>query len=60
MKEFIPRPVNTLGFRERLIFLTISLCGLYDELITLLSFGMFTTNTRAVAVFEWFDDYDGE
>lgn len=59
MKHFIPHAVRCGGFRERMLFLTISLCGLYDELVTLLSFGLFTTNLRAAAVFEWFD-YDDE
>lgn len=59
MKDFIPRAVRCHSFKERMVFLTISFCGLYDELVTILTFGLFTTNLRAVAVFDWFD-YDGE
>lgn len=60
MKEFIPHATTFNNFKERMMFMTVSLCGLYDELVVILSFGFFATNLRAAALFDWFDDYDGE
>lgn len=59
MKEFIPKSVDLDTWHDRFIFMLIALCGLYDDLITILSLGLFTTNVRATALFDWFD-YDGE
>jgi hypothetical protein len=56
MRSFIPRFSNLNGLRERLIYVTVSLCGLYDDLISILSFGTLITDVRAAALFEWFDD----
>ena len=53
---FIPRIAAHGSQRERLAFLIVSLCGFYDDAISILSLGFLATNARAHALFTWFDD----
>jgi hypothetical protein len=39
-----------------MIYVTVSLCGLYDDLVSILSLGMLITDVRAAALFDWFEE----
>ncbi len=56
MRSFIPRFSNLNGVREHMIYVTVSLCGLYDDLVSILSLGMLITDVRAAALFDWFEE----
>ena len=56
MRSFIPRFSNLNGVREHMIYVTVSLCGLYDDLVSIISLGFLTTNVTDAALFEWFEE----
>jgi hypothetical protein len=56
MRPFIPRFNDLPTFRYQLIYFTVSLCGLYDDLVSILSLGMLRSEVRAAALFDWFEE----
>lgn len=54
--SFIPRIAKHTSRSDQFVFFIASLCGVYDDLIAILSFGFLETNARAKALFVWFED----
>lgn len=56
LKAFKPRRAKHASSRQRRVYVLIALCGLYEELLTIITLGHFTVDTRAHALFDWFVD----
>jgi len=51
---FIPKIAKHDSRREQFMFFVVCLCGLFDDLISIFSFGFLHTEARAYALFELF------
>ena len=51
---FIPKIAKHASRREQFVFFVVCLCGLFDDLVSILSLGFLHTETRAFALFVLF------
>jgi len=61
IRPFIPRLSKHETGKDQVFFFIACLCGLYDELISIITLGYMHTEVRAACLFDWFyqEDHDG-